>query len=112
MPNQGELVVYKTIEKNICENNTKVIFNETIRYINSSVDCPKYAGCNLTNQTLVINECNSTYVLSLIRRLKFLEGRQDEYYSSNCTECYEDLNNCSTHYDEVMEKLNDITDID
>jgi len=98
------LVVYETKEVNICENNTITIFNETIKYIN--------ATCNCTNETIYINEScrfEDDYVFELIRRIKFLENRYDDY--TNLTleyelkECHDELFDCNETLEELRELL-------
>lgn len=108
------LVVYETIEKNICENNTITVFNETVKYVNVSEECPPYKCTNETvtiNKTVFVNKScrwKDVYVFELIRRIKFLESIQDE--SINLTleykldECYDELSDCN----ETLEDLRDL----
>ena len=109
------LLVYETKEENACENNTIIVYNETIKYINDTIYINDTV-CNDTsyiNQTIYINEScrfEDDYVIDLIRRIKFLEGRYDDY--TNLTleyeleDCHDELSDCN----ETLEELRDLLD--
>ena len=80
----------------------RIVYNNTIEYINNTIIEP----CNLTCPAL--EDCHSSgfnreYTLSLIRRVKFLEGREDLYW--NDTECHYDLNRTEAKLEECEEEL-------
>ncbi len=88
------------IERNITVE--KIVYNNTIEYINITTPC------NITCPTL--EDCpssgfNREYTLSLIRRVKFLEGRQDLYW--NNSECSWELNKSNVELKECEEELCD-----
>lgn len=108
-------VVYETIEKNICENNTIYIVNETIRYINltetvyvnnDTIYINDTEPCvNNTINTIIVNQSNSSYIIGLIKQIKRLEKQQDKYYNSNISDCVDDLNSCSVELEDLKEKI-------
>jgi len=92
------LVVHEIKEVNICENNT-VVLNETV-YINETCDTIYNESCKFEDD----------YVFELIRRVKFLENRHDDY--TNLTieyeleDCQDELFDCN----ETLEELRDLLD--
>ncbi len=79
--NPTVITINRTINHTIYKNNTIYINNTIIEPCNTT--CPVLDDCPASG-------FNREYTLSLIRRVKFMEGQQDLYW--NNTECYYDLN--------------------
>ena len=77
-----------------CSNPTVITINRTINhtiYKNNTIYINDTIPCNTTYHEPEINiSYDRSYTLELIRRIKFLEGRQDKYWNS--TECEWELN--------------------
>ena len=81
------------IERNI------TIYN--ITYINRTIYINDTVPCNVTGPgpgPEINISFDRSYTLELIRRIKFLEGRQDLYW--NDTECHYDLNRTEVRLEE------------
>jgi len=99
------LVVYETIETNVCENNTIYIVNETIKYINET--CP-----TCVNRTVYVNQSNTSNTLSLIRQLKYCEKQIDKYININVSDCMTELENCENDLNRTLERLREIVQLE
>ncbi len=90
-----------------CSNPTVITINRTINktiYLNRTIIINNTIPCNITKLEPEINiSFDRSYTLELIRRIKFLEGRQDLYW--NDTECHYDLNRTEVRLEECEEEL-------
>ena len=82
------------IERNITINRT---INHTIYITNTTI-----VPCNVTRPEINIS-FDRSYTLELIRRIKFLEGRQDLYW--NNSECSWELNQSNIKRQKVEDEL-------
>ena len=87
-------IVYRNVTINRTINHTITINNTIIEPCN--ITCPVLEDCPATG-------FNRDYTLSLIRRVKFLEGREDLYW--NDTECHYDLNRTEIRLEECKEEI-------
>ena len=83
------------VERNVTVE--KIVYNNTIEYINNTIIIP----CNQTEPE--IDSYDRSYMLSLIRRVKFLEGQQDKYF--NDSECSWELNQSNTNREKAENEL-------
>ena len=89
----------------IVERNNTIYINRTINHtitINNTISLNNTIPCNTTGPELNIS-FDRSYTLELIRRIKYLEGRQDRYW--NDTECHYDLNKSNYELIECEEEL-------
>ncbi|KKK89278.1 hypothetical protein LCGC14_2734750, partial [marine sediment metagenome] len=82
----------------IDRNNTIIIYNTT--YINRTIN--NTLPCNITKPK-INTSFDRSYMLSLIRRVKFLEGQQDKYW--NNSECSWELNRSNVKLDIAEKEL-------
>lgn len=88
------------IERNITINNT--IYN--ITYINNTIYINDTVPCNITEPKPEINiSFDRSYTLELIRRLKFLEGQQNQFI--NHSDCFDELNTTTIKLDKCTDEL-------
>ena len=89
---------------NVCINNT--VINETTKYVNVTLPC------NCTNETIYVGEdCrwDDDYVLELIRRIGYLEGKDDDKYIN--LSCEDELDDCFDELYDCNETLEDLKDV-
>lgn len=77
------------IERNITVNRT-VYVNQTI-YVNNTIYINDTVPCNITEPEIDTTIYDRSYVLSLIRQLKYYEKQQDKYLINN-SDCDWELN--------------------
>lgn len=77
-------------------NKTRTIFNETIKYVNKTLECTESNYSSTTSST-------TSKELELIRRLKFLENQQDKYF--NDSECNWELNRSNVELENCEEEI-------
>ncbi len=92
--NPDVIYINRTIYNDSC---IPIIINNTI-IETCNITCPVLEDCPSTG-------FNRDYTLSLIQRVKFLEGRQDLYW--NDTECHYDLNRTEFKLEECEEEICD-----
>ena len=105
----------KTTEET-CVNNTINVTVETIRYMNVTSYVNVTMPCNCTNITVYLNSTTAQrweddYVFELIRRISYLEGRDDDYINVSSEieleDCIDRLYNCNKTLEDLREMLNE-----
>ena len=95
------LFIVGCVKPIIIERNNTIYKNQTI-YINRTIVINNSEECTQQECQEPENQSHA-YLLSLIRRVSFLEGRQDKYW--NNTECQWDLNKTMYERDRAIDEL-------
>ena len=105
----GETIVEKVYVEN-CENPIIEYVNQTV-YVNQTTMSNN--TCPTCGNATYIYDGNSTRVMTLIRRIEWLESQQSKYIEAcesgclNATDCNDELEECEDTLEELRDLLED-----